>query len=155
MFEIPFYNKKAYGHNGGIDGFGSNLSYFTKDSVAVAYCTNGQVYPMNDILIAAMSICFNRPYNLPSFNSVILNSNDLDKYLGVYSSSDIPLKLTITKDNATLIAQATGQSSFPLEASEKDIFKFDRAGVVIEFNPVKNELTLKQGAGTYLFTKEK
>ena len=155
MFEIPFYNKKAFGHNGGIDGFGSNLSYFPKDSVAFAYCTNGQVYPMNDILIAVMSIYFNKPYTLPSFNSLGLNSNDLDKYLGVYSSTDIPLKLTITKDNATLIAQATGQSSFPLDASEKDIFKFDRAGVVIEFDPAKNELTLKQGAGTYLFTKEK
>ncbi len=155
MFEIPFYNKKAYGHNGGIDGFGSNLSYFPKDSVSFAYCTNGQVYPMNDILIAALSIYFNRTYTLPSFNSVVLNSNDLDKYLGTYSSNDIPLKLTITKDNATLLAQATGQSSFPLEASDKDIFKFDRAGVVIEFNPSKNELTLKQGAGTYLFTKEK
>lgn len=155
MFEIPFYNKKAFGHNGGIDGFGSNLGYFPKDSVAFAYCTNGQVYPMNDILIAVMSIYFNKPYTLPSFNSLGLNSNDLDKYLGVYSSTDIPLKLTITKDNATLIAQATGQSSFPLDASEKDIFKFDRAGVVIEFDPAKNELTLKQGAGTYLFTKEK
>ena len=54
-----------------------------------------------------------------------------------------------------LIAQATGQSSFPLEATEKDKFKFDQAGIKMEFNTEKNEMTLKQGGGNYLFTKEK
>ena len=54
-----------------------------------------------------------------------------------------------------LLAQATGQSSFPLEATAKDKFEFDQAGVVIEFNIEKNEMNLKQGGGSYLFTKDK
>lgn len=155
MFQIPFNTKKAYGHNGGIDGFASDLAYFPEDSLAVAYCTNGQVYPLNDILIGVLSICFNKEYSIPAFNTISLKTEDLDKYLGVYSSKQIPLKITITKDNTTLIAQATGQSSFPLEATEKDKFKFDQAGVNMEFNPDKNELTMKQGGGNILFTKEK
>ncbi|HZK94253.1 MAG TPA: D-alanyl-D-alanine carboxypeptidase, partial [Prolixibacteraceae bacterium] len=89
------------------------------------------------------------------FTSVSMKTEELDKYLGVYSSTQLPLKITITKDNTSLIAQATGQSSFPLEATEKDKFKFDQAGVVIEFNPDKNEMTLKQNGGVFLFTKDK
>jgi CubicO group peptidase (beta-lactamase class C family) len=156
MFQIPFYNKSAYGHNGGIDGFASTLAYFPEDSLALAYCTNGQVYPMNDILIGVLCIYFNKPYFIPTFNAPPpLKTEDLDKYLGVYSSTQIPLKITITKNTTTLISQATGQSSIPLEATEKDKFKFDPAGIKMEFNPDKNEMTLKQGGETVLFTKEK
>ncbi len=155
MFRMPFYNKKAYGHNGGIDGFASNLAFFPEDSVAVAYCTNGQVYPMNDILLGVLRIYFNKEFSLPTFNTISLKTDDLDKYLGVYSSKQMPLKITITKDNTTLVAQASGQSSFPLEATEKDKFKFDPAGVEIEFHTDKNEMIMRQGGGQYLFTKEK
>jgi len=154
ILQIPFYNKKALGHNGAIDGFGSTLSYFQKDSVAIAYCTNGQLYPMNDILIGVLSIYFNKPYNLPAFNSISLESSDLDKYLGIYSCEDIPIKITVSKDKNTLIAQATGQQSFPLDPSAKDIFRFDRADVTMEFRPDKKEFTLKQGGGNYLFKKD-
>ncbi|MEI6816555.1 MAG: serine hydrolase domain-containing protein [Bacteroidota bacterium] len=155
MYQIPFYNKKAYGHNGGIDGFVSNLAYFPEDSLTVAYCSNGQIYPINDILIGVLSICFNKDYTIPTFKTITLKSEDLDKYLGVYSSPEIPLKITISKDKTILIAQATGQSSFALEATEKDKFKFDQAGVIMEFNADKKELTMKQGGGSYLFTMDK
>lgn len=154
MFKIPFYNKQGYGHNGGIDGFGSNVCYFPDDSLAIAYCTNGQVYPLNDILIGVLSIYFNRDYKIPTFNTIALKPEDLNNYLGVYSSAQIPLKITITINNSKLTAQATGQSSFPLEAAEKDKFTFDQAGIKMEFNTDKNEMTLKQGGGQFLFRKE-
>jgi D-alanyl-D-alanine carboxypeptidase len=155
MFQIPFYDKKAYGHNGGIDGFGSNLAFFPEDNLAVSYCTNGMVYPMNDILIGVLSIYYGKAYKIPTFNTLAMKAEDLDKYLGVYSSTQMPLKITVTKDKNSLIAQATGQSSFPLEPTEKDKFAFDQAGIKMEFNPAKNEMTLKQGAGNFLFTKVK
>jgi D-alanyl-D-alanine carboxypeptidase len=151
MFQFPFYEKQAYGHNGGIDGFASTLEYFPEDSLALAYCTNGQVYPMNSIMIGVLSIYFNKPYSIPAFS---LKPEDLEKYLGVYSTTQIPLKITITKNGATLFAQATGQQSFPLDPTEKDKFKFDPAGIIMEFNPDKNELTLKQGEEIVVFTKE-
>jgi CubicO group peptidase (beta-lactamase class C family) len=155
MFQMPFYSKTGYGHNGGIDGFASVLGYFPEDSLAVSYCTNGQVYPVNDILIGVLSICFNKEYAIPAFRTITLKSEDLDKYLGVYSSTQIPLKITITKNNSQLIAQATGQPSFILDPVEKDKFNFDLAGVKMEFNPLKSEMTLKQGGGLFLFVKEK
>lgn len=155
MFQIPFYSKHAYGHNGGIEGFGSSLAYFPEDSLAIAYCTNGQVYPLNDILIGVLSIYFDLPYSIPAFSALQLKTEDLDKYLGIYSSVQVPLKITITKDDTTLIAQATGQSTFPLEATERDKFEFNQAGIIIEFDTAKREFTLRQGGGSYLFTKDK
>jgi len=156
MFQLPFYDRRAYGHNGSIDGFESTLVYFPEDSLAVSYCTNGEVYPLNSILVGILSIYFKlEGYTIPTFKTLTLATEELDKYAGLYSSTQIPLKITIFKNNTTLLAQATGQSAFPLEATQKDKFIFDQAGIVIEFNPPKNEFILKQGGGTYLFTKEK
>ncbi|MGV3509320.1 MAG: serine hydrolase domain-containing protein [Sphingobacteriaceae bacterium] len=154
MFQYPFNTKKAYGHNGGIDGFASSLAYFPEDSLAIAYCSNGLAYSINDILIGALSIVFGKDYSLPTFSATTFKPESLDKYLGVYSSSQLPLKIAITKNNNTLFGQATGQPSFPLEATAKDNFKFDQAGVKIEFVPDGNQFTLKQGGGSFLFTKE-
>jgi len=155
MREIPFYTKKAYGHNGRIDGFVSNLAYFPEDSLAISFCSNGEIYPVNEILIGVLSIYFNQEYAIPTFNTLSLKTEDLDKYLGVYSSLQMPVKITITKDNVTLFAQATGQGAFPLEATEKDKFRFDEDGVKVEFNNDKNEFTITQRGTSFLFTKEK
>jgi hypothetical protein len=155
IFQYPFETKKAYGHTGGIDGFASLLAFLPDDSLAIAYCSNGTVYSINDIIIGGLSIYYNKPYPLPVFATISLKTEELDKYLGVYSSAQIPLKITITKNNTTLIGQAIGQPSFPLECTALNLFKFDPSGVVIEFNPDKNEFTLKQGGQTFLFTKDK
>jgi hypothetical protein len=53
-----------------------------------------------------------------------------------------------------LIAQATGQSSFALVATEKDTFKYDQAGIVLEFNPTNKTMILRQGGGIFNFNKE-
>ena len=155
MFVIPFYDKQGYGHNGGIDGFTSMLVYFPGDKLAVAYTSNGAVTSTNDVMTGALSIYFDRPFAIPEFKTLALTSADLDKYLGNYASTQMPLKVTITKNNATLMAQATGQGAFPLEAVATDKFVFSAAGVTILFNPAQNSFTLTQGGNNYLFTKTK
>lgn len=155
MFQIPFYEKKAYGHTGGIDGFQSNAGYFPREKVSVAYTSNGVVMPMNDILIGVLSIYFGRAYELPEFvEALTLTSEELDKYLGVYSSPSFPLKVTISKEENTLLAQATGQPSFALEAYETDKFKFDQALLKLEFIPEDNAMILKQGGKEYELKRE-
>lgn len=154
LFQFPFGTKLGFGHTGGIDGFTSVLIHFNDENISYALTSNGTNFSSNDISIAVLSAVFNEPYKLPEFTSFTLTSEDLDKYLGVYSSSQIPLKITITKENTTLIGQATGQSSFPLEATETDIFKFDAAGVVLEFNPSEEIMVLKQGGGEFTFKKD-
>lgn len=96
--------------------------------------------------------------NKPSETSISeiykITNEDLDKYLGVYSSNQIPIKLTITKDEGKLICQGTGQSSFHLDATEKDKFEFARAGIILEFNIADKTMVMKQNGVVYNFTKE-
>lgn len=155
LFKFPFYEKSAYGHNGGIDGFTSSLGYFPEEKCGFALTSNGTNYDNNSISIALLSALFDKPYDIPSFEIIEINPQELDKYLGIYSSNNFPLKITISKVDGKLTAQATGQPSFPLEATAKDKFKFDMAGIVMEFDTEKNQMTFKQGGGTYVLTKEK
>jgi D-alanyl-D-alanine carboxypeptidase len=154
MFKIPFYERTGYGHNGSIDAFTASLGYFPEDDIAIAYCTNGQVYPMNEIIVGALSVVFDKPYVVPAFATIALSEEELDQYLGVYASPSFPLKLTVTRQEGTLFAQATGQMPFPLEATAIDKFKFDAAGIIIDFDRDNNTLTLNQGGGRYVFSRE-
>lgn len=154
LFEFPFSEHQGYGHNGGIDGFSSIFSYFDTDKITYAMTSNGANTNTNSISLLVLSEVFGKPYEIPEFTTYNVRSEDLDVYLGNYSSTELPIKITITKDAATLIAQATGQSSFPLEATKKDVFSFDMAGIVLEFNTAQKTLVLKQGGGTFTFTKE-
>jgi hypothetical protein len=80
---------------------------------------------------------------------------DLTKYTGVYASAQIPLKITFTNEDNSLMAEATGQQKFPLNYKEKDTFDFAAAGIVVIFDTAKNTMILKQGGADYIFTKEK
>ncbi|MGB5783584.1 MAG: peptidase, partial [Eudoraea sp.] len=101
------------------------------------------------------SIYFGKEYALPEFNPPLdLKPEELDTYLGIYSSPDFPLKITISKEKNKLIGQATGQSSFPLEAYEPSKFKFDQAGLKMEFKPDDNKMILRQGGGEFELKKE-
>jgi D-alanyl-D-alanine carboxypeptidase len=155
IFEMPVFGKKGFGHSGGIDGFNSMLIYVPEDDLAVAYISNGTAYPINDLLLGVFAIVFKKPFSLPTFETIHVKAEDLGKYAGVYASKEFPLKITVRRENDKLFAQADGQGAFPLEAFEKDKFKFDAAGIILEFNPEKNEMTLKQSGGVYVFTKEK
>lgn len=78
----------------------------------------------------------------------------LGLYPGSYASAQIPLKITIKREGQGLTAQATGQPSFPLEAEARHIFKFEQAGIVMEFDPENQRLLLKQAGAEFLFERE-
>lgn len=149
----PFYNRVGFGHTGGLDGFQTVAAYFPGDSLAAAVFSNGVDYPLNDILIAMLSTYYKMPVTIPDFNAMQLSPEELDQYVGVYASKQIPLKMTITHSNNKLFGQATGQPAFLLTPVKKDVFKFDAAGVTMEFRPKVHELTITQAGQTYLFNK--
>jgi len=154
MFEMDFDGKKGYGHTGGIDGFRSVLSYFPDEKLAIAYCSNGGAYSFDSIKNAALSIYFNKPFAKPEFTKTQLKAEVLDKYLGVYSSKQIAFKITISKDNATLIAQGTGQPQFTLEPVAQDRFIIDELGTILDFEPSKNQFVLENGNFEMHFTRD-
>jgi D-alanyl-D-alanine carboxypeptidase len=155
MIRIPFHDKISYGHTGGIDEFKSILSYFPEQKFSLAMAVNGGDFDPNQAAVAALSAYFERDYEIPVFKNITLTPEELDSYLGTYSSPGFPLKITISKENNSLVGQATGQPSFTLEAEGDHIFSFSRAGLTLEFNPESDEMTLKQGPGEYVLKRIK
>ena len=159
MVLFAFAGKDFYGHTGGADNYGAWLAYLPEEKLAVAYTTNAKVYPVKDIMSGVVDIYYNKPFQIPAFESVAVSPEVLDKYVGVYSIPGTPAKFTITRDGATLYAQPPGaQSAVPLEATAQDKFKIDNgtaAGIVIEFDAAKNQMTIKRNGGERVLTKEK
>ncbi|MFY8003400.1 MAG: serine hydrolase domain-containing protein, partial [Chitinophagaceae bacterium] len=154
LFPIPFYDKKGYGHTGGIDGFRSVACYFPSDSITYALTSNGSNIETNNISVAVLSILYNRPFTIPSFTKVLVPDSLLHAYTGKYVSKTLPIQLIISYNNGEFRGQVIGQSSFPLKAINTQKFSFEQAGVVIEFNLANKELTLQQAGQKLLFQKE-
>ena len=102
-----------------------------------------------------IDIYYNKPFQIPSLESIAVSLEVLDTYVGVYSSPDAPVKFTITREGSTLFFQPPGaQSPAPLEATAEDKFQIEGA-VAIEFDAAKNQMTVKRRGGERAFTKEK
>jgi CubicO group peptidase (beta-lactamase class C family) len=153
FLEFEFEKRKAIGYTGGIDEYESVLAFFPGDSLAIAYCSNGHVYPTRSLVIGALHIYFNKPYAIPDFNSVAIKTPDLKIYTGVYSSSDLPIKIKITRHQQYLVAHAEGYPPYALFPAGPNRFRSDEASVAIEFNTKNNSLKLKRDARSYVFTK--
>lgn len=151
---VPFYDHTGYGHGGDTYGTHSLIADFIDDKLTIAYCINGEAYPHNDVAIGMLSICYNTRYSIPEFKNIAVSNEILSKYTGVYSSTQIPLKITVTINGAALFIQATGQPVIVMDAVDNNTFKKDAVGAVVVFNADKNEMTLKQGGGNFLFKKD-
>lgn len=154
LFQVPFYSSIGFGHTGGIDGFRSVYSYFEDEKISYALTSNGTNMNNNDISIAVLSAVFNKPYQIPVYTKYALTSEELDKYLGVYATKQMPLKITVTKNKNTLIIQVTGQQAFVVQATEKDKFTLDQVGAKFKFNPAEETMILFQFGGQIKFIKE-
>ncbi|HSF52668.1 MAG TPA: serine hydrolase domain-containing protein [Algoriphagus sp.] len=154
MFSFPYFERKSYGHTGGIDGFRSFLGYFPEEKVTITVLSNGLNYNNNDILLALLDTYFGKEISIPSFGTVVLSSEELDAYVGDYASEQIPLKLTFVKDGAKLIAKPSGQPETVLEATAVHTFEFKPVNAVFVFDPEKGEVILKQGGQSFTFKKQ-
>ena len=161
LFGVPFWGKTGIGHNGGIDAFVSNSLHFEAEGLTIAYTANGVNMVLNDFLIGVLSIYFNRPFTLPDFDAepITLSAKTLAKYQGVFTSNDLPIKITLELKGEQLIAQATGQGPIPLTPFSETEFRYEQAGINITFTKEGKKMdygtfTLKQGSGKFTFTKE-
>jgi len=154
MEPFTFAGKTFYGHTGGGDNYGAWLAYEPEEKLAVAYTTNAKVYPVTNIVSGVIDIYYNKPFQIPAFETIAVSPEVLDKYVGVYSSPEVPVKFTITRKGATLFVQPGEQSAAPLAATAQDKFEIS-VGVVFEFDAAKNQMIQKRGGRERVFTKEK
>lgn len=154
MFVIPFYERRSYGHTGGIDGFRAFLGYFPEDKVTLAVLSNGMNYNNNDILIAALSAQFEKEWEFPNLAEIVISEELMQSYVGTYTSTQIPLQLTVENKEGKVAIQLTGQPQAVLEAKDEFTFELKAAGAVFTFDPDQNQVTLKQGPANIVFKKK-
>ena len=154
METFTFTGKTFYGHTGGIDNFGAWLAYLPEEKLAVAYTSNAKVYPVAKIMDGIFDIYYNKPFQIPTFESIAISQEVLDKYVGIYSSVGVPVKYTVTREGETLFVQPTGQSALPVEATAADKFKIEPPGIIFEFDAAKNQMIVKRSGRERVFTKE-
>lgn len=149
LVQVPFHEKKGYGHTGGIDGFQSNAFYFPESSLSIAITANGVEYPLNNIAIAMLSMYYGKGFEMPDFETVEVEAETLEKYVGVYSSPEFPLDITIERIGEILMAQATGQPQFKLTAVDENSFKFEAANLEMKFFPTEDLMRFTQAGQTF------
>jgi CubicO group peptidase (beta-lactamase class C family) len=149
----PKYGKSV-SHTGSWAGYLTAITRFLTDDKTIIILQNNLTQTTKMPVEEIKRILYNEKSLVDKVeNKIALTTADLDVYLGEYSSAEFPLKVTITKDNTTMMAQATGQSAFPLNAIEKNKFEFKRAGILLEFIPDEKKMILNQGGKQFTFVK--
>jgi CubicO group peptidase (beta-lactamase class C family) len=155
MARFTFAGKTFYGHTGGGDNYGAWLAYLPEEKLAVAYATNAKVHPVGDIVTGVVDIYYNRPFQIPTFETIVVSPDVLDRYVGVYSSPGLPARFTITREGSTLYVRPGNQTPAALEATSENTFQLLGGSVVFEFNAATGQMILKRSGGPTVFTKEK
>ncbi|HHC79903.1 MAG TPA: class A beta-lactamase-related serine hydrolase [Flavobacteriia bacterium] len=157
LMKLPLGDKEIYGHGGSIDGFESFAAYFPKDKLSLVLTTNYLYTQISNVFIGAVQIYFGMDYKLPDFaplKTIELKPEELDVYLGKYSSPNFPIDITITKDGNILLVQGEGQPQFPIDAISKDTFYSEKVMITLKFLPEKKKMMVEQGGQVYELTKE-
>ena len=78
----------------------------------------------------------------------------LTDYIGVYSTPEFPMKITVSDNSGTLVLEAEGQPALPLESEGGGEFSMEEAGLSIQFNAEKTGFKLDIGGQVFDLTKE-
>lgn len=153
MFPYDVHDAKGFGHNGRTEEFYSAVRYYPERKLAISYITNGILYPRIDILDGLLKICFNDTYSIPFSNIEEFQGANLEKYLGTYSSTDLPFKVVCKQENNKLVVEAAGRSMVT-EPVNPGYFMNLKGGYFFEFNPQKSTLAVKETDNVYYLKKE-
>jgi D-alanyl-D-alanine carboxypeptidase len=148
-------HKVDFWHNGGIDGFSSQLDYFPKDKLSIAITSNGSNYDIDKISNLLFKAATNKPFDIPDFKVFETKPEDLEQYLGSYSSHESSLNPIVLKDGSSLVIQLQGQN-LPVEPKGKDSFQIDQQGIIVDFkfSPSEKTLSIKVDGKEMKFTKK-
>ena len=154
LFSFPYYQRQSFGHIGGIDGFRSFLAYFPEDQVTISVLSNATNFNSNDLLLAMLDSYFGKEWQLPEFKAKPISQEMMQRYIGTYSSTQIPLVLVFSEKDGNLAVQPSGQPLTILELTAANRFEFKQAGAVFTFDPEQNQVTLNQAGQAFLFKKK-
>ena len=86
--------------------------------------------------------------------SDVKTEEDFGKFLGIYTSGQTDIIITITEENNRLFAQAKDQPNMALKMIGKNIFELIQGDAIFEFNPADSAMILKQSGKSFIFEKK-
>jgi D-alanyl-D-alanine carboxypeptidase len=140
----------GYGKGGKIDGFLANAYYFPKQKMSVVYCTNGYIYPMDDIYNAILAFCLSYKDDVELFKPTA--KPNLNIYTGKYSAMRLPITVVVNADGLNITAETKGQI-FNLEPLGINRFMNKPHGYFFYFDPKKDLLVIKEKDNIYYLKK--
>jgi CubicO group peptidase (beta-lactamase class C family) len=131
----PFKNDYAFGlgvhtvtgrkvieHNGGIEGFNTDLAYYPEDKLTVAVLANLNGPAPEQIAASLAALAHGETVTLQSERKEItLDPKILTRYVGAYQMGPGAVML-ITLDNNQLISQLTNQAPIPIFPQSETMF---------------------------------
>ncbi len=132
----PFKNDYAFGltvrtdkgrkiieHNGGIEGFNTELVYYPEEKLTVAVLGNLNSPAPAQIATTLAAVAHGETVRLQSERKEItLDREILARYVGAYQIGPGPAVMLITLDGTQLISQLTNQGPIPIFAQSETMF---------------------------------
>ena len=143
IFKFQFGPAAAYGHEGRINEYYTTLIYFPDNQISIAYCTNGIVYPRDDIVKTVVQICRGGNYTLPNFRGMEVNEKELTTLTGNYASDAMPIEVTCRIEDNKLIVETQGKP-FETIMINDNYFANYQFGYFFEFQPKYKILLIKE-----------
>lgn len=157
IFKLPYDGILAYGHGGSIDGFRTRTAYLMDSNIAITILSNGLNFDMADIAKTVVDLAAKKTVELPLFSEIELTEAQLERYPGLYTSTELPLKITITIKNGKISLQASGQQAITLDTDSETEFALPALGLSIVFNGLigsqYQSFILRQSGGEFKFTR--
>jgi|AntRauTorckE5430_2_1112549.scaffolds.fasta_scaffold00356_7 D-alanyl-D-alanine carboxypeptidase len=155
LLTAPFGTAAGYGHNGGIEGFSTMALHFPEQDITIVYLSNGVRLPLNDVLLAGLSVAFGQPLEIPDLRPTpSMEEAVAQQYVGHYTNEIFPLDIDISFANGRLVCQATGQGAFPLSPTEAHTFVFPAASLTLIFTPAEGKMQLLQMGNDFTFLRQ-
>ena len=124
---------KFIGHNGGIDGFSTDLHYWPDQRITVVVLANEESSARTDIAAKLDDLAQGRTVSLPSERKEMsLPRNVLRQYVGTYQARD-GMRMMVTQEGSQLISQISGQGKVPIYPESRNRFFWKVVDAEAEF----------------------
>ena len=127
------FGHKRIAHSGGINGFSSMLMRVPGENVTAIVLANNSTVNAGLVARDLLAVYYGQPYTVPTPPTVAkVDPAIFDGYVGEYQLGPT-FTITITRDGASLFAQATGQGRFEVFPESPTKFFAKVAPITIAF----------------------
>lgn len=133
IFQLPVGERKAWGHNGSIDGFRSVFAYFPDDSTAFCLISNAANEKPNTVALNLLKLYYGKAFIQPQFTPAQISPIYLRHPHGLYRDTLRNKRLQIKKEGSQLFAHPEGEAMYPIQPLKEFVYRYDAEDTRIEF----------------------